>query len=432
MKKSLIALCLLMIAGTESATAQAPAQTLPPPDRPPSDRPPSDAAPTSPLSREDSAGQSSPFNLLDGPVGATRRVWFQAEYMMWWLKNAPPPFPFVTTGDPANDPTAGALGSPSTRILASGSDLSHGMFSGARLTLGTWLASDGILGVEASGFGTQYRRDGVSFSSDSNGNPPLYIPIFLADFGSEGKFFISDPTVPFTGGVRITSTTQLWGVELNGFRNLVRQDGWSLDFLLGFRYLGLRDNIALQAVAANDPAADVQSFLSERFSTRNDFYGGQLGGRLEYNVGRLTLGFVAKVAIGSTHEVEDVVGATSLTGTGVQQVFGVAPGTFPGAIFAQSTNIGRQTGDAFTMAPQIQVKLGWDISSRVRALVAYDFLFWNNVIRPGDQIDRNINTAQSPLSPNFGNSVNPPVPAAMFNRTEFWAHGVSVGLEFHY
>jgi hypothetical protein len=306
------------------------------------------------------------------------------------------------------------------------------MYSGMRLTLGGWVDPDNILGVEASGFATQYRRDGFAFGSDASGNPPLYVPIFLADFGSEGKFFISDPTVPFVGSVAITSTTQLWGAELNGLRNLLRQDGWSLDFLLGFRYLGLRDNISLTAVAANDPANDIQSLLSEHFGTRNDFYGGQLGGRLEYNIGRLTLGLVAKVAIGSTHQVEDVAGVTSLSGSGVLPVLGVAPGTYPGAIFAQPSNIGHLTGDAFTLAPQIQVKVGWDITSHLRGLVAYDFLYWNNVIRPGDQIDRNINTAQSPLSPNFGNTVNPAVPASMFNRSEFWAHGVSLGLEFHY
>jgi hypothetical protein len=360
------------------------------------------------------------------------RVWGGGEYLIWWLKNSASCIPLVTTGDPVNDATAGSLGSASTRVLFNGSDLRPGPLSGMRFTVGAWLDADATWGLEASGFVFLQGRKGFAAGSDANGNPPLYVPVFLSDFGSEGKFLISDPTVPFLGKIALSATTQLWGAEANVLRNLMNQPASSVDFLIGFRYLSLNEHISLQADAANDPVNDVSSILSERFGTRNNFFGGQFGTRVEYRAGPLALELLGKVALGSTFQVSEVSGSTTLGGAGVTQAFGVASGTYPGAIFAQSSNIGRQTGSKFTIAPQVQVKLCWDVTSWLRAFASYDFLYWDNVVRPADQIDRNVNSAQSPLSPNFGNAVSPVTPAPMFNRAEFWAQGVSLGLEFRY
>ena len=141
---------------------------------------------------------------------------------------------------------------------------------------------------------------------------------------------------------------------------------------------------------------------------------------------------MGKVALGTTHQVLDVTGSTTLSGTGVAPVLGVPAGVYPGAIFAQSSNLGQRVDDKFTIAPEIRVKLGCDITRHLRGTVGYDFLYWNNAVRPADQIDRNVNSAQTPLSPNFGNPINPVAPAALFNRTEFWAQGFTFGLEFHF
>jgi hypothetical protein len=49
----------------------------------------------------------------------------------------------------------------------------------------------------------------------------------------------------------------------------------------------------------------------------------------------------------------------------------------------------------------------------VTLFAAYDFLYLSEVVRPGDQIDHNL----------------VPSPLPIFNRTDFWAQGVSFGLE---
>ena len=51
------------------------------------------------------------------------------------------------------------------------------------------------------------------------------------------------------------------------------------------------------------------------------------------------------------------------------------------------------------------------------------------VVRPGNQIDRNINTSQNAF---YGTGIltGPASPAPLFNRTDFWAQGVNFGLQF--
>jgi hypothetical protein len=57
---------------------------------------------------------------------------------------------------------------------------------------------------------------------------------------------------------------------------------------------------------------------------------------------------------------------------------------------------------------------------------------WSRVIRPGGQIDRVVDINQIP---NFG-VIAPPVagsrPAVLFKETDFWAQGISFGVEFRY
>jgi hypothetical protein len=378
--------------------------------------------------------KTDPISAIDSEASGSSapQIWLQGEYLWWRLKNRSPDFPLVTTGDPAKDPTAGALGSSSTRVLERGADLDHGVFSGLRFTVGGWVDQEKTWGLEASGFLTEQRRNGFAAGSDATGNQSLYVPVFLPDFGGEGKFIIADPTVPFQGSIAVSSATRLWGAEVNAFCPMFICPNFTMDFLFGFRYLSMQDSLGLNALAPNDPVSDIQSVLSERFATHNDFYGGQIGLRGEYRIGRLSLDMVAKVALGSAFQSVDVSGQTTLTGTGVLPVLGVPPGTYPGAIFAQPTNSGRRSIDKFDTVSQLMVKAGWDLSSRFRVFVGYDFLFWNNVSRAGEQLDRQVNSAQSPLSPNFGKTVIPAVPAAVFTRSEFWAYGGTVGLEFRY
>ena len=138
-----------------------------------------------------------------------------------------------------------------------------------------------------------------------------------------------------------------------------------------------------------------------------------------------------KVALGSTHQVVNIQGDT--TQTALPGGFAPMPGSFAGGIYALPTNSGRRFANEFSVIPALELKVGYQLTQRLRATLGYDFMYWNQVVRPGNQIDHSINPTQSvPFGTTGGVLVGPAVPAALFNRTDFWAQGVSFGLELRF
>jgi hypothetical protein len=350
------------------------------------------------------------------------RCWGGADYLMWWVRNGPTP-PLVTTGNPSVLPAPGALGAAGTRILFGDSDLEYGTFAGGRITVGGWCDCARIWGWEASGFLLERRSDAFRLASSAAGTPPLYVPFFNVGTGKEGSFAVADPGLHTSGSVRVFSATRLWGAEANALRHLMSGQCFDLDLLGGFRYLDLQESLVVSAINVQDNAFDTHKSIYESFSTRNHFYGPQLGARLGYRHGPIVVDLTGKLALGVTNQVIHTTGSVITSGTGVAN-----PGTFPGGIFAQPSNLGRREFDRFGVVPQLQLKVGYDITPRLRATVGYDFLYWHNVVRPGDQIDRSLNLTQFA----GGNLAGPARPAPQSQGSGFWAHGVSAGLEYRY
>jgi hypothetical protein len=98
--------------------------------------------------------------------------------------------------------------------------------------------------------------------------------------------------------------------------------------------------------------------------------------------------------------------------------------TFEGGLLAQETNIGTFQQDRFSVVPEVGVTLGCNLTRQLRATVGYTFVYWNNVLRSGDQIDRSL--SQLPPEPPTGDH-RPSVP---MNVTDFWAQGMTFGLDY--
>jgi hypothetical protein len=406
---------------------------------------PADAKESASASSEAALPQSSPTMDVGATYGAgAYRVWARTDYLLWWMKNAPLPVPVVTTGDPrvGFDPklvntvnTAGAIGQPGTRVLLGDSTIHFPAFSGARLTLGGWLDDDERVGAEANGFVFQRLTNTFSAASDSAGNPPLYFPIFSGIAGAERAVPIADPLRSFSGDVAVTSALQLWGAELNGLFTYCRRPGLEIVLLAGFRYADLRESLHMRNTTT-DLLFDNVTVLHDSFDTSNQFYGGQIGSRLTVQYDRLSLDITSKIALGLTRQSVDIQGDISQLGPNPLVPPGL--GTFPGGVFAQPSNIGQRNStqftDPFTVMPSLELKLAYQITQRIRAFVGYDIMYWNQVVRPGSQINHNVNLSQNAvLDPNgTGILVGPAQPAPLFIRSDFWAQGINVGLEFRY
>jgi hypothetical protein len=247
----------------------------------------------------------------------------------------------------------------------------------------------------------------------------LAVPFFNASpaVASEAAAYASYPGV-FNGNVTATTTSRLWGAEFDGVYNVARRNGFHAEALAGFRYLNLQEDLDLNVTALGIAASTFDREL-DRFQTRNEFYGGQVGARAGYRWGRLLTEASAKVALGTTHETLNVNGNTTQIGINPQ-------GIFPGGIFSEPTNLGRRIRDEFTVVPEFQIQAGVDLFTFLRAFVGYNFLYTSSVLRPGDQIDRVVNTSQQ----GGGTLAGPPRPATTVTPSDFWAHGLNFGLQF--
>ena len=87
------------------------------------------------------------------------------------------------------------------------------------------------------------------------------------------------------------------------------------------------------------------------------------------------------------------------------------------------TNIGEFNRNVFSVVPEVGRNVGYQLTDHIRTFVGYNFLYWSNVIRPGDQIDRVIDINNIPrfvnVLPGTIPAVFPPRPEARFNDTDF-------------
>jgi hypothetical protein len=390
--------------------------------------------------------------LAEMPPGQSLpRLWLSGDYLLWRVRKAPLPAPLVTTGPfdpdtfiPGVTPTPAALGSPGTAVLFGGQGVSPGTFSGLRLQGGVELTGDGSLAVEGSGFLLEQRSRFFAASSNAAGVPFLAIPVIDSVTGKETSVaasFADDSANLFgglQGGVAAETTTRLWGAEANLSSLVVRRDAFRATALAGFRYLSLRESLSLDESFTPigqplDPGfvggpVDLGQSVTvlNRFATRNDFYGGQLGVRLEYLGELFSLGVTTKVALGGTSQRIDVSGSSILFTPGA------ASQTAPGGVLALPSNSGQRDYTAFSVVPEVGVNLGIQLTPWARATIGYTFLYWTDVVRPGDQVDRVVDRATVPTLEQFVPGASGTRPAPLHVQTDFWAQGISFGLEFRY
>ncbi len=213
--------------------------------------------------------------------------------------------------------------------------------------------------------------------------------------------------------------------------------------LVGFRYMDLKEDMSMYTTTTNNPNLPGSFILfpgggfgpgsgatQDSFSTRNQFYGGNVGAEARATFGKFFVDVTGKVALGDTHESLNVAGLTAVSGTNALTGAAVS-GYYPGGILALPTNSGHFTKDNFSVIPEVELKLGFLITENIRATVGYDFMYWSSVARPGDQINSAVDPRSIPSAgPIFtpGAAFTGPVP--LFKSTDFWAQGVTFGLEF--
>lgn len=375
------------------------------------------------------------------PYCAERPVlfWARGEYLLWWIKDQALP-PLVTTS--TSQQAVGRLGFPDTKVLYGG--LVDGeLRQGARFTMGGELGTLSfcgcccLAGVEANFFWLEHHDN--PYKEFSAGDPVLARPFFDVNLGTNRVEQVANVRLTDAAGnllvravagrVTVNNPSEMYGGEFNTVYALSNVATVRSHFLLGGRFLHLREdlNVREDLVQLADAAAGIPQttfLVQDRFRTNNDFVGGQFGLRSLMFAGRWSLELQGKLALGITRQTVRINGATYSAADGGEVTVGT------GGLLALPTNIGVYHRDQFTVVPEGTVNLGCHLSRQLRVFCGYNFLYWSSVFRPGPQIDLGINP--NFLPPQTFPIAGPIRPAFLGAASDLWVQGLNLGMEFTY
>jgi hypothetical protein len=367
-----------------------------------------------------SAQTAAPPATSSPPAAEAGRFSISAEALVWWFKDSPAPVPLVTDG---------LVGQPNTKTFLGGEDLDTGANPGFRFSAG--YAFTERWGVESSFFYIPSSSTSKSVSSTGQiGSTDLIVPFIDATTGRENGTEISFSPL-YRGSATETLSNSLMGVDLNAVYALSPAGPWRVDLLGGFRWLRLHETYTLTTSSPFIPPfpQDIWNTTDE-FDTINNFYGAQAGVRARFDWKGFFTSATVKFGMGAMVQSATISGSlvtNDYTNFGPTQ-------TFPGGYFALPTNIGNYSRTVFAVVPEIGLNLGYQITSWLSVFAGYTFLYTNNVLRPGNQINRTINTSQttSYTEDPAARLQGPAQPTFKFNSSDFWAQGVNVGLAFRF
>jgi Putative beta barrel porin-7 (BBP7) len=400
---------------------------------------------TDQLPSPQSAPSPAPVIMGEEPVVATAPVrkaptddtgrWFgNIDYVLFWMKHNPtPPLVQVLPANLADfNVTGNALppGAAKTLFGGDGPDgPDHGSFDGARVQLGFYFDDAKCWGVDGSYL--QFAQKSENFAIASAGVPVIGRGFHDVGVNEDSFLRYTTPDGLSTGYIRVDAPTQVYTFDAN-----LRAEGPSVlsdrvDYFMGLRYLNLRDSVTIDSGATINNTTGAPPFTitsHEAFKATNEFYASQVGLETHYRWGCFTIEFTGKVAVGWVNQ-EVRIDGFSTTQTGA-----AAPVVFPNQsiLYVQPSNVGNHSRDKFAIMPEGLVQIGYQITPHIRATVGYDVWDLSSVERSGAAIDTNVNPQMTKYI-----QVQQPstVRAPTFSFTgadDWWANGLTLGLEFTY
>ena len=396
MKKFVLGACAALPIWTAAASAQTPAPIVPANVEMPSGMP------------VGNVGQAGAMDYLTTPradygnavgygggMAPSSRFYTEASYLLMFVDSAMINQPLLTNG------LAGRSG---TSVLAGNNETSYGTSSGFRVSVG------GLVGGNSIGFDLNAMYIGRVSDTQTFGPQSASVfarPFFDTSLRSENAKAIASPGA-FTGAMTIDNSFSAWGAEFNPFYRVVQGNSVSLDVITGFRYFSIDEGLNIydstRVLASGTSAfngiglgAGSLVITHDKFSVRNNFYGGNVGGRISFSRGSFFLDASAKIAVGGIHQVVNVDGSTTLAAGGGL----VGPATTPGGFLANPAYTGDRTENRFAVLPEGNLTLGYQMSSWLNVFAGYQVLYLNNVARPQEQISRDFTATNLATTPTY-------------------------------
>ena len=337
-----------------------------------------------------------------------------------WQKSSPTPTPIITDGQ---------LGGVRTNVLLGGGDRDTNPGPGLRLT-GRY-AANARWSVDGSFFAVERRSTSRGISSSGEpGSTNLLLPFYDVNAERETATEIS-LAGQYRGDVTEQFTNRLTGADVNVAWPLAATAPWNLSLFGGFRWLQLKESYSISTSSPTIPPQPLDIWnTKDTFDATNDFYGGQLGIRASYDRDRWYASGRAQVALGGMVQKVGIAGSletNDFTGLGETR-------SYAGGYFALPSNIGQHSRTQFSAIPEIALRVGYRITPSVSVFGAYHVLYASNVVRPGNQVSRNVNATQSVsyTGEPFIDPTGPTQPAFVFRTSDYWAQSLGVGVEVRF
>lgn len=395
----------------------------------------------------------------------------RGEYLQWWLEgmNTPPLVIQDAQPDTVSDPDVEFL-QPGVSIIYGDNRILEEGRDGYRVTLGYWFDDYGNWGIEGDyldlgGISESFsagQLDGI-VPANRIGRP--FIAVAPLDANNDGdtddlgelpvgRAAEEVDTEDLDGRVTVNSRSDFQTSGVRFMHGLCCREncgvgcgdcvggcdsctscgtgvggnaGWlpgvrRTDFIWGLRWAELDEG--LQVTEDLQERDDLDTFLlNDIFDTNNQFTGAEVGFRWQWEHQRWSLDMLSKIAIGNTEQSVRINGSTLVNrGTAFEA-------TNPGGLLALPSNIGIYERDQFSIMPELGAKLGYMMTDRLRLSVGYTFLYWSNVVRPGDQISLLVDPNQVAR---FGGGDAGFAPEFRFIETGIWAQGLDFGAEYRW
>jgi len=343
-----------------------------------------------------------PIEVPPGP-----RVWLDFDYLMWRVKGGLAPA--LVAASPAGLPA------PTVRSAYMVNDrrINGDVREGFRLGAGYWLDKPNGTGIEAQYTCFSHADDVATYT----GNPSIFLsrPFWDAVQERQALLLLSTPNGVMQGQAQVLTSFDSQGAELNMWRRGPAMFSEEFHWIVGLRFWEMEEDLTVLAVSRT-AAMQVNTF--DTFATRNQFYGGQVGGRWFFGMNKFTFDFVVKLAAGAMLQQANIYGGTTVSLPNGTQA------NSPDGFLALSSNSGLHERAKFALIRDTSLTIGYQVTENVNLHVGGDFVYVGYVVRPGEQTDLGINPNLLPGGPGGG----PARPGFRFNQEEFYMYGFHFGV----
>jgi len=215
-----------------------------------------------------------------------------------------------------------------------------------------------------------------------------------------------------------------------------------------FRPEGVNDNqnFNVNGVNLNVPIAinypipiDIKSVSNDQIKVYNHFIGPQIGINADYHYNRWSVMTGFNLGIGVMHQVAKISSSTTQTVT-TETAYQTIP-TPPkitnsaGGLLFSPTDVGQYSRNQFGLLPEINAKLGFKATERIKLTVGYDFLLLANVLRAPNQTQlipysNNLNYTANNQTQSANQTLQ--IPAFQYSTSNLIINGVTAGMQLDF